>query len=124
LTYTFLSDDWLDAVKKIQDELGGGEGADVTINLSVTGGPEGDRDLHLANGVIAAGQVDARTRLVLPYSVARQMFIEGNQQAAMQAFMAGTIKIEGDMAQVMAVQNSGALNSPELTERIKEITAV
>ena len=32
------------------------------------------------------------------------MFIEGNQQAAMQAFMSGQIKVEGDMTKLMAMQ--------------------
>jgi putative sterol carrier protein len=48
------------------------------------------------------------------------MMVDANPQAAMQAFMAGKIKLQGDMTKAMAMQ-SGPPN-PELTKRIQEIT--
>ncbi|MEY2477710.1 MAG: hypothetical protein QOG87_3025 [Actinomycetota bacterium] len=127
MPHQFLSDDWLAEVKKISDELGAGSssGPDITVNVVVTEGPEGDRELHLENGVFGTGLVDgAPTKLTLPYSVATDMFVSGNQQAAMQAFMAGQIKVEGDMTKLMAMQSQGGGSNPELTKRLKEITAV
>lgn len=123
MAHTFLSDEWLAAVSGLREELNLPEGPDVTINLTVTDAPEGDRDLHLTKGAFASGHVDAPTKMTLPYSVARQMFVEGNQQAGMQAFMTGQIKIEGDMTKVMQLQNSDTANTPELAERIKGLTA-
>ena len=36
------------------------------------------------------------------------MFVKGDQSAAMQAFMGGKIKVEGDMTKLMAMQSGGA----------------
>ena len=108
--HQFLSDEWLAAAKAIADEHGGGAApAGVTLNVVVTGGPQGDRELHFADGNFGTGLLDdAPTKLTVPYTVARAMFVEGNQQAAMQAFMGGQIKVEGDMTKLMAMQQGGA----------------
>ena len=53
------------------------------------------------------------------------MFISGDQAAAMQAFMSGQIKVDGDMTKLMAMQSAGA-PSPEqvaFQEKIKALTA-
>ena len=108
--HQFLSDEWLDAAKAIAAEHAGDAAApsDLTINVVVTGGPQGDRELHLAGGQFSSGLTEgAPTKLTVPYSVARAMFVEGNQQAAMQAFMGGQIKVEGDMTKLMAMQSQG-----------------
>ena len=124
----FLSDAWLDDVKAIAAEAGGGMMPDAAhINMVVTGGPEGDKELHVANGTFSTGLDEAApTKLTLPYDVAKDMFINGNQQAAMQAFMSGKIKVEGDMTKLMAMQG-GAPADPAAAEalqkRIKEITS-
>jgi len=104
----FLSDAWLEDVKKIAEESGGGGMMPPTaeINMVVTGGPEGDKELHVANGDFNLGLLEgAPTKLTLPYDVAKDMFINGNQQAAMQAFMSGRLKVSGDLmfAQTMQV---------------------
>jgi len=131
MAHTFLSDDWLTAVKEIADDAGaGGMMPDsVSLNLVVTGGPEGDRELHVADGAFATGLLDsAPTKLTVPYSVAKAMFLEGNQQAAMQAFMSGQIKVEGDMSKLMAMQAQGAgqadaAQAAALQEKVLAITA-
>ena len=128
MPYTFLSDEWLDEVKKLAAEAGGAGGAmpaGVSLNMVVTGGPQGDRELHVADGVFSAGLLaDAPTKLTVPYTVARAMFIDGNQQAAMQAFMSGQIKVEGDMSKLMAMQGQqpGA-GAEDLQKKMQEITA-
>ena len=130
MPYTFLSDEWLAEVKKLADEAGAAGGAmpaGVQLNMVVTGGPQGDRELHVADGAFGAGLLDnAPTKLTLPYAVARSMFIEGNQQAAMQAFMSGQIKVEGDMTKLMAMQGAGggdAAAAAEMQKKMQEITA-
>ena len=132
MTLTFLSDDWLAEAQKLRAELGDGGDAgaaasDITINVTVTGGPEGDRELHLQGGQFATGHVDdSPTSLTVPYEVARKMFLEGDQQAAMQAFMAGQIKVQGDMTKLMAMQGGAAVDTKaaaDLAERLKAITA-
>jgi hypothetical protein len=131
MPYTFLSDEWLTEVKALADEAGpeaNAMPADLTLNLVVTGGPEGDRELHMAGGTFGAGLADgAPTKLTVPYAVARSMFIEGDQAAAMQAFMSGQIKVEGDMTKLMAMQASGhgdPAAAAALQEKLKAVTAL
>ena len=128
--YTFLSDEWLSEAANIRDELGLGNEAnasDVKVNVVVTGGPEGDREVHLANGNFGVGLLaDAPTKMTVPFDVARQVFIDGNQQAAMQAFMAGQIKVEGDMTKLMAMQGQASPDpaaAEALQKKILEVTS-
>lgn len=124
---TFLSDAWFAEVDKLRDQLPPPNPAvaDLVLNIVVTGGPDGDREVHLEKGNFEVGLVDgAPTKLTVPYEVAKAIFIEGNQQAGMQAFMAGQIKVEGDMSKLMAMQ--GSAPSPEqqaFTEKLRAITA-
>ena len=103
----FLSDDWWTEVQKLVDEAGAdAQGAsDITLNIVVTGGPSGDKELHSQGGTFGQGLIDgAPTKLTVPYEVAKKVFIEQDQQAGMQAFMQGQIKVEGDMSKLMAMQ--------------------
>jgi hypothetical protein len=126
--HQFLSDEWLAAAKAIAEEHGGDAGpSGVTLNVVVTGGPQGDRELHFADGKFDTGLLDdAPTKLTVPYSVARAMFVDGNQQAAMQAFMGGQIKVEGDMTKLMAMQGgagAGGADAAAAQAALKDITA-
>lgn len=125
MPYEFLSDDWLTEVKKISEESGGDQPAsDLVINIVVTGGPSGDRQVHINGATFGAGNIEgAPTKLTVPYDVAKAIFVEGNQQAAMQAFMGGQIKVEGDMSKLMAMQSQGGNQNTDLAEKIKAITA-
>ncbi len=124
---TFLSESWFTEVDKIRAEIGddGAAAADLNLNIVVTGGPEGDKEMHLHNGAFEKGLVDgAPTKVTVPFEVAKAMFVEGNQAMGMQAFMSGQIKIEGDMSKLMSMQGQApSENQAKLTERIKEITA-
>ena len=125
MPYEFLSDDWLTEVKKISEEAGGDQPAsDLVININVTGGPSGDRQVHINGATFGAGNIEgAPTKLTVPYDVAKAIFVEGNQQAAMQAFMGGQIKVEGDMSKLMAMQSQGGNANADLADKIKAITA-
>jgi putative sterol carrier protein len=50
--------------------------------------------------------VGASTKITVPYDTAKRLFIDGDQSAAMQAFMSGQIKVEGDMTKLMAMQTA------------------
>jgi len=130
MPYPFLSDDWFTAAKAIRDEagdIGPPGGNEITLNVTVVEGPMGDTEMHLANGVFDRGHVDdAPTKATVPYDVARALFVDGNPQAAMQAFMNGQLRIEGDISKIMAVQGAAMSPSPEqlhLQQRLREITA-
>jgi hypothetical protein len=103
--HTFLSDDWF-TPSGLRDEMPEPPAAmkDLVINFVVAGGPDGDREIHMTGGRFERGLADgAPTKLTVPFDVAKSMFIDGNQQAGMQAFMSGQIKVEGDVP-AMAMQ--------------------
>jgi hypothetical protein len=126
--YPFLSEPWFDEVEKLRDEAPEPPAAmkDLTLNIVVAGGPDGDKEVHLAAGQFERGLVDgAPTKLTVPYDVAKAIFIEGNQQAGMQAFMSGQIKVEGDMTKLMTMQAGAGAASAEQTafqEKIRALT--
>jgi hypothetical protein len=127
--YPFLSDEWLDEVQKLTAEAGDGVlPSALELNLVVTGTPSGDKELHVASGAFASGLLDnCPTKLTIPYTVAKSMFVDGNQAAAMQAFMGGQIRVEGDMSRLMAMQGQmGAGPSAAgdaLQAKLREITS-
>jgi len=129
--YAFLSDDWLREVRRVVDEHGivVPKETDVTLNLLVTETPfEEDRRIHLAvqQGIAdwSSGHVDnADLTLTTDYQTARDIFMTGDPQAALQAFMQGKVKIQGDLTKLMAAQASGAApGSPGLASALAEIT--
>jgi hypothetical protein len=92
MPHTFLSDDWFEAVEALRDEAPEPAAAikDLTLNIVVAGGPDGDREIHMTGGQFERGLADeAPTKLTVPYDVAKAMFIDGNQQAGMQASCRG-----------------------------------
>ena len=130
MPYKFLSDEWVEEARKIRAELDSPATAPqpVKMNLVITEVPfgEGTVDAHmdttsgelvLETGHLGGPDVTA----TLDYDTAKAMMVDANPQAAMQAFMAGKIKLQGDMTKAMAMQ-SGPVD-PELTKKIQEITA-
>src|SRR5438067_12252365 len=124
----FLSDPWLDDVEKLGAEAPPvtGAAADLVLNVVVPDYPNGEVELNMQAGKFGRGLVDgAPTKVTIPYEVAKAMFVDGNPQAAMQAFMAGQIKVEGDMTKLMAMQSAGG-PSPEqaaFQQKLKDITS-
>ena len=129
MPHPFLSDPWLDEVQKLAGEAGSGVmPSAVELNMVVTGGPQGDRELHVADGAFGSGlREGCPTKLTVPYAVAKDMFINGNQQAAMQAFMSGQIKVDGDMSKLMAMQGGGSApggsGGAAIQAKLREITS-
>ena len=126
--YEFLSDDWFTEVHKLVEE----HGADaptahpVVVNVVVTDTPFGDeRQMHMGakdgKGEIGVGLVDdADVTLTTDYATAKDVFVSGNQQAGMQAFMAGKVKVQGDMTKLMMGQQGGG--NQALNEAIQGVT--
>ena len=124
----FLSEGWFSEVDRIQNEVNPPVPAaikDLKINMQVTGAPSGDVAFRMEGGKLVKGHAaDAPTKLVIPFATAKAMLIDQNQQAVMQAFMSGQIRVEGDMAKLMQMQMAGP-PSPEATkvsQLIKEMT--
>ena len=129
--HAFLSDPWFDEVRRLHDAAGGAapEGAEVRMNLVIQSMPfDDDLAMHLA---VAGGRADwgkghlddAEVTLTLAYDTARAIFVEGNPQAAIEAFMAGRIIVQGDITKLMVMQPTGP-GSPagDLTKMLQEIT--
>ena len=100
------------------------------MNLVVTDMPfgEGSLDAHLDTSTgeieIDKGHLDEPDLMVtVDYATAKAIFVEGNAQAGMQAFMAGKVRVEGDMTKLMALQAAPQDGSAqELAARLREIT--
>ena len=133
-TFLFLSDEWVIEARKIREEYedrGAVVPHQMKMNLVVTEVPfgSGTIDAHLdtsGGGVkLDAGHIDAvDLSVTLDYATAKAILVEGNPQAGMQAFMAGRIKVVGDMSKLMALQ--GATPDPtaaEVANRLRAITA-
>lgn len=124
----FLSDGWFEEVERIRAEINPEVPEavkDLVVNLKVTDGPSGDIEAKIAGGRFEKGLADeAPTTLTVPYDTAKAMFIEGDQNATMQAFMSGIIKVEGDMTKLMAMQAGGpaSAEAEKLQELVKAMT--
>jgi len=136
--YEFLSPEWITAAKGIRDEYRGRVPPPphpVRMNLEVTESPfdgevvrafvdTSDGELILEEGVLDPADLT----VTIDYATARAIFVDQDQQAAMQAFLGGRIKVQGDMSRLLALQSTspepGAAElAAEISARVKEITA-
>ena len=126
--HTFLSDSWFSEVDKLSAAANVEVPAaikDLVINVEVTGTPDGSVEARMEAGALEKGyDASAPTKLIIPFDVARKMMVDGDNAAAMQAFMSGQIKVEGDMSKIMAMQGGGAPSeaSKKLAEQIRAMT--
>ena len=134
MAFAFLSDEWLQAADEIratQSAPAGVPAQPVRMNLVITDVPFGDGpiDAHLdtTDGTLKLdkGHIDpADLKVTLDYATAKAILVEGNPQVGMQAFMAGKIKVEGDMAKLMMLQGAAPDEAAqEVATRLREMTA-
>ena len=106
----FLTDDWFTTVEQLTAAAGDlnlpPALANLAINLVVTDA-SGNIELSLDGGKIVKGtSPNAKTTLNMDAETLRKVFLEFDMAAAMQAFMTGKIKVQGDMSQLMALQTA------------------
>ena len=125
MAHAFLSNDWLAAVQALDAPEPPPAMQGLIVNVLVTGAPDGDAQVHLDSGRFQTGHVEgAPTSVTVPYDVAKQMFVDNNPQAAMQAFMSGQIKVSGDITKLMALQTvQPSSEQVAFQARIVELTA-
>src|SRR4051795_4091155 len=142
----------MDEAKKIREEFAG-KGTPpahaVRMNQVITDVPfgEGTLNVHMdtsggdprrgpgppANGHMDTSGGDLEFDLghldnpdltvTLDYETAKAIIVDQNPQAGMQAFMAGKIKVQGDMTKLKAMQSGTPdPSAQEVANRIKEIT--
>ena len=130
--YPFLSDEWIAEVRKIGDEFQGAATTphSVKMNQVITEVPFGDgtinahMDTSSGEMQLDMGHLDNPDLTVtLDYATAKAIFVEGNPQAGMQAFMAGKVKVEGDMTKLMAMQATPPdARAVEFSQKVRDIT--
>lgn len=135
MSHQFLSESWIEAARDIRHRYSGDVPAiDVVVRINVitTKVPFGDGSISAyidtSNGRLEMelGSIDESDLTVTTdYETARKLFVEQDPTASMQAFMAGRIKVEGDITRLMVMQTS--LPQTDKTDavaaEIKAITA-
>ncbi len=136
--FAFLSEGWVEEARRIRGEFAGRlptPAVPIRMNQVVKGVPFGSGVLE-AHLDTTSGDLDLETghldspdlTITVDYETARAILVDGDAQAAMQAFMAGRIKVDGDITKLLALQSGGASGSDdaaavELGRRIQDITA-
>jgi hypothetical protein len=136
--YPFLSDDWLTEARRLRAEF-----KDRTPEIPVTVRMNQIiQDVPFGEGTIKAhidtssGQLELEMghldspdlTITIGYDTAKAILVDGDAQAAMQAFLNGRIKVDGDITKMIALQTAGmsAGTNPaavELARRLQAITA-
>ena len=122
----FLSQDWFNQVNDLTAQAGDlnlpPAIKNLSINLNVTDNNE-TIGASFYDGVIHQGTKDgALTTLNLDTNTLKKVFLERDMNYAMEAFMAGKIRVDGDMGQLMSIQT--ASTSPEQKQLLKNILAI
>jgi len=131
--HQFLSDDWFAIVDKLVEDMGAEAPTDaqLVMNLVVTDTPFGaERHLHVGardgRGHWGIGHApDADLTVTTDYETARDILLSGDPQAGLNAFMTGKVKIQGDLAKLLATTQAGGApaGAVALAEAIQGITA-
>jgi len=133
MSHQFLSDEWIEAAREIRHKW-----ADrvpevtlqVRINVVATKVPFGEGTIH-AHIDSSTGRLEMELgalenpdlTITTDYDTARQLFVAQDPAASMQAFMAGRIKVEGDITKMMLMQTA-VPQTPETLEVSEEIRRI
>jgi putative sterol carrier protein len=131
--FPFLSEGWMQAARDIRKEYEGKGNPvphQVRMNLVITDAPgrdapvEAHMDTTSGELVLEEGHLETPDLTVtVDAETAKSIFVEGNQQAGMQAFMAGKVKVQGDMTKLMMMQAAPPdPTAVEVQKRLLDIT--
>jgi putative sterol carrier protein len=135
MSHQFLSESWIEAARDIRHRYSGDVPAiDVVVRINVitTKVPFGDGsisayiDTSKGSLEMELGSIEeADLTVTTDYETARKLFVEQDPTASMQAFMAGRIKVEGDITRLMVMQTSlpQTDTTAAVADEIKAITA-
>jgi len=118
----FLSDTWFDEANKISESMGSIDLPEKLVgfilNLNVTGGPEGDKEIHFTEGRFVKGYHNAAaTTLTLPYDLCYKALLQNDTKVAMKGFLTRKIRVKGDMTKMLtlaSIKSEGNLESLRL----------
>jgi hypothetical protein len=135
--FPFLSEEWLAEARQIYAEYRGQTPSPpqaLRMNQVITDVPFGDGTIN-AHLDTSSGELEIDTghleapdvKVTLDYATAKAVLVDGDLQVAMQAFMGGRIKAEGDITKLMGLQMAGSggvdPTATEIARRIQDITA-
>ena len=131
--YPFLSDEWVEKAHEIRAEYEGKTQPTphvMRMNQVITEVPfgEGTVEAHLdtsdGDAELGLGHLeDPDLTVTVDYETAKAIIVAQDPQAGMQAFMAGKIKVQGDMTKMMALQSQPPdETAKEIAKRIQDIT--
>jgi hypothetical protein len=105
---TFLSDEWFAAVDALIAKAGdldippAMKAAEINVTVTTAAG---DRHVYIHDGILSPGhRPTAPTSITLDEALARRIFVDADTVAGVQAFLAGEIKVDGDLAKLVAMQ--------------------
>jgi len=134
VSHMFLSEEWMTAAKAIREKYAATAAkptAIIRMNQVITDVPFGDGtvksylDTSSGEVVMELGELEvADVTVTTDYATARAVFVDQDQAASMQAFMAGKIKVQGDMMKMMAMQTGMPQDeaAKQIAAEIKAIT--
>jgi hypothetical protein len=136
--YPFLSDEWLAEARKVRAEFKGrtpGVPVSIRMNQIIDDVPFGGGTIQ-AHLDTSGGELEIDTghlespdlTITIGYATAKGLFVDGDTQGAMQAFLGGRIKVDGDITKLIALQNAGATAADdpvarEMARRLQAMTA-
>jgi putative sterol carrier protein len=135
MSYPFLSDEWIQAVRDIRHKYAASVPTIeilIRINVVTTKVPFGDGSvsayIDTSQGILdmELGALEsADLTITTEYDIARSVFVDQDPTASMQAFMSGRIKVEGDITRLMAMQTAlpQSDDAAQVAAEIKAITA-
>jgi putative sterol carrier protein len=132
--YDFLSAEWVQAAKDLREGFDGDAAPpahSIKMNLVITEAPftDDDIDAHMDTSggdlQMDLGHMDEpELTVTVDYATAKAIFVDNNPQAGMQAFMAGKIKVQGDMTKLMAMQQQAPdPDAQKMAQALADITA-
>jgi len=94
------------------------------VNVTVTS-PAGNTQIHMKDGLFFQGHdAGATASIQITRELAHKIFIDADAAAGVQAFLSGEMKVEGDLASLVAMQTvEPSAPQKALTKRIAEMTA-
>jgi SCP-2 sterol transfer family len=134
--YPFLSDEWVAEARRIRAEFKG-RAPEIPVSVRMN---QIIRDVPFGGGMVGAhvdtssGELEMETghlespdlTITIGYDTAKAILIDGNAQAAMQAFLGGKIKVDGDITKLLALQSAGlgGNTDPAAIEMAKRLQAM
>jgi putative sterol carrier protein len=134
--HQFLSPEWMEAVRRLRQEMPAPEGEPpLTMKMNVVvietpfegGDIKGHVDTSDGELLVEEGHIDgADLTVTVDYDTAKAIFVEQDLTVAMQAFMAGKVKVQGDITKLMALQAQAVTPDPNalaIAAAVKDLTA-